>query len=55
MTAVEIAVKALVDLSQNMDADPSVRCSAAQALLVRDFEGVLAFAGYDEQGQKVTA
>lgn len=54
MTAVEIAVKALVGIINEKEADASVRCSAAQALLVRDFEGVLAFAGYDETG-KATA
>ena len=55
MTAVEIAVKALIDITQEKEADASVRCSAAQALVSRDFEGAFAFADYDESGQKVTA
>lgn len=55
MNAVEIAVKALIDITQEDDAPASVRCDAAQALVTRDFEGVFAFADYNEQGQKATA
>lgn len=51
MTAVEVAVKALIDLTNDKDAPASVRCEAAATLLVRDYEGGLIFASYDEQGQ----
>lgn len=55
MTAVEIAVKALIELSNDKSADASVRCSAASNLLARNIDGELVFAGYDESGQKVAA
>jgi hypothetical protein len=53
MTAVEVAVKALIELSHDTNADASVRCAAASNLLARNIDGELVFVGYDEQGQKV--
>lgn len=55
MTAVEVAVKTLIDLCHDKNADEGVRCHAAQTLLARQIEGDLVFAAYDDQGQKVAA
>lgn len=55
MTAVEVAVKALIDITHDENADASVRCSAAQALLARSIEGDLVFAAYDDEGKGVAA
>ena len=53
MTAVEIAVKALIDLAASNEVDPEVRCNAANALLAMRMDGDLVFAGYDKSGHMI--